>query len=88
VTGGKIADTGNKVVIDTTSLWADNERLTGHLKSPDFFNVAAHPTAVFETTSVAQNTTNFTVTGNLTLHGITKQFHFRLTSRLVMAPRM
>ena len=76
VTGGKIADTGNKVVIDTTSLWADNEKLTGHLKSPDFFNVAAHPTAVFETTSVAQNTTNFTVTGNLTLHGITKQISF------------
>ena len=76
VTGGKIADTGNKVVIDTISLFADNERLTGHLKSPDFFNVAAHPTAVFETTSVAQNTTNFTVTGNLTLHGITKQISF------------
>jgi len=76
VKGGKIADSGNKVVIDTTSLWADNEKLTGHLKSPDFFGVAQHPTAVFETTSVAQNTTNFTVTGNLTLHGITKQISF------------
>jgi len=76
VAGGKVADTGNKVVIDTTSLWADNERLTGHLKSPDFFNVAQHPTAIFETTSVAQNATNFTVTGNLTLHGIKKQISF------------
>jgi len=76
VTGGKVADTGNKVVIDTTSLWADNDRLTGHLKSPDFFNVAQHPTAIFETTSVAQNTTNFTITGNLTLHGVKKQISF------------
>ena len=76
VTGGKIADTGNKVVIDTTSLWSDNERLTGHLKNPDFFDVAKYPTATFETTSVAQNTTNFTVTGNLTLHGVTKQISF------------
>ena len=76
VTGGKVADTGNKVVIDTTSLWSDNDRLTGHLKSADFFNVAQHPTAVFETTSVAQNTTNFTVTGNVTLHGVTKQISF------------
>jgi len=76
VTGGKVAGTGNKVVIDTTSLWADNERLTGHLKSPDFFGVAQHPTAIFETISVAQNTTNFTVTGNLTLHGVKKQISF------------
>ena len=76
VANGKVADTGNKVIIDATSLWADNDRLTGHLKSPDFFGVAQFPTATFESTSVAQQTTNFTVTGNLTLHGITKQISF------------
>ena len=76
VSGGKVADAGNRVVIDTTSLWSDNERLTGHLKNPDFFGVAQHPTAIFETTSVAQSTTNFTVTGDLTLHGIKKQISF------------
>jgi polyisoprenoid-binding protein YceI len=76
VANGKLADTGNKVVIDTTSLWSDNDRLTGHLKSPDFFNVAQFPTATFDTTSVAPQTTNSTVTGNLTLHGVTKQISF------------
>jgi polyisoprenoid-binding protein YceI len=76
VAGGKVADKGNKVVIDTTSLWSDNERLTGHLKSPDFFDVAKHPAAVFETISISPNATNSTVTGNLTLHGITKQIAF------------
>lgn len=76
VANGKLAETGNKVIIDTTSLWSDNDRLTGHLKSPDFFNVAQFPTATFETTSVAQQTTNSTVTGNLTLHGVTKQISF------------
>ena len=76
IVNGRVADTGNKVVIDTTSLWSDAERLTGHLKSPDFFNVAKFPTATFTTTSVQQNTTNWTVTGNLTLHGITKQISF------------
>src|SRR5436190_8202035 len=45
VVEGRLADSGNKVVIDTTSLWADNDRLTGHLKSPDFFNVDQMPTA-------------------------------------------
>lgn len=76
IINGRVADTGNKVVIDTTSLWADNDRLTGHLKSPDFFNVGKFPAATFTTTSVQQNATNWTVTGNLTLHGVTKQISF------------
>jgi polyisoprenoid-binding protein YceI len=76
VVDGHLTDTGNKVVIDTTSLWADNDRLTGHLKSPDFFNVNQMPTATFETTAIAAGATNSTVTGNLTLHGVTKQISF------------
>src|SRR5262245_40787239 len=39
VAEGRLADAENKVVIDTSSLFSDNNRLTGHLKSPDFFNV-------------------------------------------------
>ena len=80
--GDKLASTGNKVEIDTTSLWADNEKLTGHLKSPDFFNVAQFPTATFETTEIKPNGTNSTVTGNLTLHGITKQISFPATIKV------
>jgi len=76
VLNGQVVGAGNKVTIDTTSLWADNDRVTGHLKSPDFFNVAQMPTAVFESTSITKNTTNSTVSGNLTLHGITKQISF------------
>jgi len=73
---GRLSKTGNKVTIDTTSLWADNDRLTGHLKSPDFFNVQGHPTSTFVSTDISQQGTNATVTGNLTLHGITKQISF------------
>jgi len=76
VADGKLAGAGNKIVIDTTSLYSDNERLTGHLKNADFFNVEAHPTATFVSTAVTQNGANSTVTGNLTLHGITKQISF------------
>jgi polyisoprenoid-binding protein YceI len=82
VANGKIADTGNKVIIDTTSLWADNDRLAGHLKSPDFFNVAQFPTAIFESSSVTSGATNSTVTGNLTLHGVTKQITFPATIKV------
>jgi polyisoprenoid-binding protein YceI len=74
--GGELVGAGNKVVIDMNTAWADNERLTGHLKSPDFFNAAQFPTATFVSSSVEKKATNSLVTGNLTLHGVTKQISF------------
>jgi polyisoprenoid-binding protein YceI len=73
---GKLVEEGNKVVIDMDSTYADNDRLTGHLKSPDFFNAAQIPTATFVTKSISQQATNTVVTGDLTLHGVTKQISF------------
>ena len=76
VVNGKLANIENKVVIDTRSIYSDSDRLTGHLKNKDFFDVAKFPTATFETISIETGATNSTVTGNLTLHGITKQISF------------
>jgi polyisoprenoid-binding protein YceI len=76
VAEGKLVGAGNKVVIDMTSIFTDTDRLTGHLKSADFFDVAKFPTATFVTTSVEAKETNSIVTGNLTLHGVTKQISF------------
>lgn len=78
---GEIHTAGNtvshaKVTIQTDSLFSDNDRLTGHLKSPDFFDTAKHPTAVFETTNISGTGADAKVTGNLTLHGVTKQITF------------
>ncbi|MFY9855106.1 MAG: YceI family protein [Terracidiphilus sp.] len=42
------------------------------LKSDRFFDVASFPTANFVSTSVVKNGSGLTVTGNFTLHGITK----------------
>jgi polyisoprenoid-binding protein YceI len=58
--------------IDTTSLWADNPKLTAHLKSPDFFGVKKHPKAKFVTTKVVKGAKGYTITGELTLLGKTK----------------
>ena len=74
VADGKVSHA--KVTLDATSLWSDNERLTRHLKSADFFDVEKYPTAVFETTSISGEGDNSKVTGNLTMHGITKQISF------------
>lgn len=67
-----------QVEIDTTSITSDQEKLTGHLKSADFFEVEKYPKATFVSTSVKGST----VTGNLTLHGVTKQISFPATVRI------
>jgi len=43
-----------------------------HLKTDSFFDVTKFPIATFASTGVAKNGGNLTVTGNLTLHGVTK----------------
>ena len=42
------------------------------LKSPGLFDCAQFPTATFVSTSVSKTANGLTVTGNLTLHGVTK----------------
>jgi polyisoprenoid-binding protein YceI len=76
VRDGRLADSGNKVVMTASSIRADNERLTGHLKSPDFFDAARYPTATFLSTAINQTQNGSTVTGDLTLHGVTKSISF------------
>jgi len=43
-----------------------------HLKSPDFFNVVQYPTIAFKSQSVTKVGDAYDVTGDLTLHGVTK----------------
>jgi polyisoprenoid-binding protein YceI len=64
------------VEIRTDSLYSDNPKLTQHLKSPDFFNVKSQPTAKFVSTKVEKAGGGYTVTGDLTLNGVTKSISF------------
>lgn len=69
------------VTIDADSLTTDDANLTKHLKTADFFDVAKFPQATFVSTEIkpgGQNATH-TVTGNLTLHGVTKAVTFPAT---------
>jgi polyisoprenoid-binding protein YceI len=43
-----------------------------HLKTPDFFDVAKFPTMTFKSTKVEKGGDGYSVTGDLTLHGVTK----------------
>jgi len=58
------------------STWSDDERLTGHLKTADFFDVEKFPISTFTVTSVEPAGPRHTVSGNLNLHGITKAVSF------------
>lgn len=75
---------GGRFEIDMTSIkvtdlegkWA--QKLEGHLKSPDFFGVEAHPTATFVITKAAPKGTpgDYKIAGDLTIKGITKEIKF------------
>lgn len=72
-----LAGTGQKITIDMSSIWSDAEKLTGHLKSADFFNVEKYPQSSFELTSVSAGDNNtYQVSGNLTLLETTKNITF------------
>ena len=76
------APVGNdhKVTIDMTSTWSDNEDLTGHLKSEDFFDVEKFPTSTFDVTGVEkQEDGTYHIAGNFTLHGVTKNIKIPAT---------
>lgn len=67
----------SKVTIQMNSIWSDNDRLTGHLMSADFFDVENIPTAEFAVTSMKDTPDGLEMTGNLTLHGVTKSITFK-----------
>jgi len=73
------------VSIDTESVKTDNEKLTGHLKSPDFFDTAKFPKATFTSTEIkpgGDKGATHTLTGDLDLHGVKKKISFPATIRV------
>ncbi|HYP89619.1 MAG TPA: YceI family protein, partial [Polyangiaceae bacterium] len=67
------------VTIEVGSIQTDEEKLTGHLKSPDLLDAGKFPQATFSSTAVkagGEKGATHTVTGNLQLHGVTKSISF------------
>lgn len=62
-----------EVVVDASSIDFGNPKLNEHAKSPEMFDVAKFPTATFKGTFNAfKNGAPTKVSGDLTLHGVTK----------------
>ena len=75
VQGGKIIGSP-EIKIGMKSIWSDNEKLTGHLQSSDFFDAAKFPVSTFTVTGIEGAGPTNKVTGNLDLHGVSKSISF------------
>ena len=70
------------ITIKSESINTDTPDLTKHLKTADFFDVARYPEATFVSTAIkagGEGGASHTVTGNLTMHGVTKSVTFPAT---------
>ena len=69
------------VTIDVTTVDTGFAMRDTHLKSADFFDVAQFPTSTFVSTSIVKSGSGLTVSGNLTLHGVTKPVVLQVEGR-------
>lgn len=74
---GSIEANGDSVdsaqfTIDMDSITTGDQRRDDHLRSPDFFDVATFPEARFEARQVTRSGNEISVTGDLTMRGVTK----------------
>lgn len=69
-----------KVSIDTNSINTNVKKRDDHLRSADFFDVVRFPTMTFVSKKIARvGKDTLKVTGDLTLHGVTKEVALDVT---------
>lgn len=68
-----LAKSSVKATIDTTTVDTGVPMRDTDLKSDHFFDVAKYPSMTFASKSIAKNGDGYTVTGDLTMHGVTKE---------------
>lgn len=76
---------GGNFIMNMTSLQVTDleagkgkEKLEGHLKTDEFFGVNNFPTATFTITGVAKSGDGYSVTGDMTIKGITQPMKIRM----------
>ena len=68
-----VAKSSVEATIDASTISTREAKRDEHLKSPDFLDTAKYPTITFKSTKVAKaGKDKLKVTGDLTLHGVTK----------------
>jgi polyisoprenoid-binding protein YceI len=67
-----------EMTIKCDSIDTNNKKRDDHLRSPDFFNVKQFPSIVFKSAAVKAIKDGYEVSGDLTMHGVTKSVKFSL----------
>jgi len=67
-----------ELTVKSQSIDTGNTKRDDHLRSPDFFNVRQFPQLAFKSTAVKAVKDGYEVTGDLTLHGVTRSLTFTL----------
>jgi polyisoprenoid-binding protein YceI len=62
-----------EALIDSASIDTREQKRDEHLRSADFFDVQKYPTITFNSKRVEKSSGEIRVTGDLTLHGVTKE---------------
>jgi polyisoprenoid-binding protein YceI len=71
-----------EVTIEVAGVYTGIQKRDDHLRSPDFFDAAAYPVMTFTSTGVkGRGGDRYTVTGNLTIRGVTRQVVLEAESR-------
>ncbi|MDO8308112.1 MAG: YceI family protein [Actinomycetota bacterium] len=72
IDGANLANSSAELTIQAASIDTKTADRDAHLTSADFLDVENFPTITFVSTSVAARGTDIVVTGDLTIHGVTK----------------
>ena len=70
--GTSLADASLHATVKTASFDSGDANRDGHVKGPDFFDVEEYPEMTFRATSVEGDGEDYTLTGDLTIRGVTK----------------
>jgi polyisoprenoid-binding protein YceI len=77
---GQLTRSRIDVEIDAASIETGEPKRDGHLRSADFFDVEKYPKLTFHSTKIEGKGEEFTVTGDLTMHGVTHQVTLKVES--------
>jgi polyisoprenoid-binding protein YceI len=78
VTADNPLESSVTATIDASSIDTNNEQRDGHIRSADFLDVENFPEITFVSTGITDNGDDFTLVGDLTLHGVTKSVELDL----------
>lgn len=83
-----LSDAVAEMTAQVSSITTNNEKRDGHLLSPDYFDAEKYPTITFKSSSFkkAKLPNAYVISGNLTMHGVTKPVSFAAIIKKGMNP--